>query len=241
LKNSYHDYYKEKLKDNLWQVVSMVIKKQWVEKTESAIDDLITAFKANPYFFYTESDLHCYLYNEIYSKLPLEDWQCKTKDGKSSILLHKEYLTKTRYRKKGLEKDVPKGKCGHFDLSIWNPEKARERLFRVEQSTDFKQEQQTFIAIEFDLIKGNEALEQAIHHFKWDLLKLRSQKNEVEHGYSLVFVRDWVHRNRFLGEIQKEVAEERRIVVSYAEKKGDDRLIGTLSRKPFLNYEFLFK
>lgn len=219
----------------------MIKEEKLVQIVESAIDNLITTFKKSPYFFYTESDLHGYLYSEILNKLPLEDWQCKTKDGKSSILLHKEYPTKERYSAENLKENVPGGARGHFDLSIWNPEKTRDKLFRVVQSVDFDREQQTFIAIEFDLIEGNEALEQAVHHFKWDLLKLRSQKNEVENGYSLVFVRDWVHRDRFLGEIQKEVAEERRIVVLYAEKKGDDRLIGTLSRKPFLNYEFLFK
>ena len=199
------------------------------------------AFKATPYFFYTESDLHCYLYSEVLNKLPLEDWQCKTKDGKSSILLHKEYPTKERYSAKDLLENVSGGARGHFDLSIWNPEKTQDRLFRVVSSTEFESEQHTFIALEFDLIEGNETVEQAKHHFKWDLLKLRSRKNEVEHSYQLVFVRDWVHRDSFFEEIRKEVAEENRIIVLYAEKKGNNSIVGTLSRKRFLNYEFVFK
>jgi hypothetical protein len=121
------------------------------------------------------------------------------------------------------------------------PEQTEERLFRVEKSTDFKNEQQTFIAIEFDLIEGNDSLESAVHHFKWDLLKLRSVKNGVEHGYALVFVRDWAHRDNFLEEIEKEVANEQRITVLYAEKKGNDRIVGRLSKKPFLTYELPFK
>jgi len=219
----------------------LVEKEKLVQITESAIDNLIMAFKATPYFFYTESDLHCYLYGEILNKLPLEDWECKTKDGKSSILLHKEYPTKERYNAKALKEKVPKGARGHFDLSIWNPEQTEERLFRVEKSIDFKNEQQTFIAIEFDLIEGNDSLESAVHHFKWDLLKLRSVKNGVEHGYALVFVRDWAHRDNFLEEIEKEVANEQRITVLYAEKKGNDRIVGRLSKKPFLTYESPFK
>ena len=219
----------------------MVEKEKLVQITESAIDNLIMAFKATPYFFYTESDLHWYLYGEILNKLPLEDWECKTKDGKSSILLHKEYPTKERYNAKALKEKVPKGARGHFDLSIWNPEQTEERLFRVEKSIDFKNEQQTFIAIEFDLIEGNDSLESAVHHFKWDLLKLRSVKNGVEHGYALVFVRDWAHRDNFLEEIEKEVANEQRITVLYAEKKGNDRIVGRLSKKPFLTYELPFK
>ena len=219
----------------------MVKKEKLVQITESAIDNLIMAFKATPYFFYTESDLHCYLYSEVLNKLPLEDWQCKTKDGKSSILLHKEYPTKERYSAKDLLENVSGGARGHFDLSIWNPEKTQDRLFRVVSSTEFESEQHTFIALEFDLIEGNETVEQAKHHFKWDLLKLRSRKNEVEHSYQLVFVRDWVHRDSFFEEIRKEVAEENRIIVLYAEKKGNNSIVGTLSRKRFLNYEFVFK
>jgi hypothetical protein len=126
-------------------------------------------------------------------------------------------------------------------LSIWNPEQTEERLFRVEKSTDFENEQQTFIAIEFDLIEGNDSLEQAVHHFKWDLLKLGSTKNEIEHGYSLVFVRDWVHAERFLKVIRKKVVEEDRIVVLYAEKARDSRIVGTLSKKTFLKYKLVFE
>jgi hypothetical protein len=51
----------------------MVSKEQLVLVTESAIDKLITTFKARPYFFYTENDLHCHLFNEIFSKLPLRE------------------------------------------------------------------------------------------------------------------------------------------------------------------------
>jgi hypothetical protein len=199
------------------------------------------AFKATPYFFYTESDLHCYLYSEILNKLSLEDWQCKTKDGKSSILLHKEYPTEERYSEKTLKEKVPKGARGHFDLSIWDPEETKERLFRAARSKDFENEQHTFIAIEFDLIEGNDSLDQTVHHFKWDLLKLRSTKNRVEHGYALVFVRDWTRRDNFLQEIKQEVANEQRIAVLYAEKKGNDRIVGRLSKKPFLKCELLFK
>ena len=90
------------------------------------------------------------------------------------------------------------------------------------------------------MIEGNDSLEQAVHHFKWDLQKLRSTKNEIEHGYSLVFVRDWVHTERFLKITRKEVAEDR-IVVLYAEKVRDNRIVGTLSKKTFLKYRSLFE
>ena len=218
----------------------MVSKRQLVDIVESSINELVRIYQKNPYSFYAENDLHCYLYHEIFSKLLPTYWLCTTKDEKSSILLHKEYPTKQRYSAKDLRESVPKGARGHFDLSIWNPEKTKDRLFRVRSSTDFEKEQQTFIAIEFDLIEGSNGLDSAVHHLKWDLLKLRSAKNEIEHGYSLVFVRDWVHSNKFLEEIRGEFAEEQDIVILYVEKWGGRKRVGTLSLKPFLSYKRLF-
>lgn len=218
----------------------MLTKKQLVRITASAIEDLIEAFKATPYLFYTENDLHCYLYTQILSKLPIEKWICKTVDGKESILLHKEYPTKERYSRDELKEGLKKGSRGHFDLTIWDPEKTKERLFRVRQSTDFEREQHSFIAIEFDLIERNDNLDQAIHHLKWDLLKLRSTKNEIEHGYSLVFVRDWAYRDEFLKKIKGEVAYEKEIVTLYVDRYANQTRVGTLSRKSFLDYECLF-
>lgn len=214
----------------------MVIEEQLVQITDSAIDDLITIFNVTPYFFYTENDLHCYLYTQLLNKLLMEGCFCKTVDGKNSVLLHKEYPTKERYSRKALKEGSKKGSSGHFDLSIWNPAKTEDRLFRVSQSTDFWREQQTFIAIEFDLIEGNDNLDQAIHHFKWDLLKLRSKKNEVEHGYQLVFVRDWIYSEGFLGEVKPLVSQENRVVILYVENTQSKTTVGTLSRKQFLNY-----
>ena len=152
--------------------VSMVTEEQLVQITESSIDDIITAFKVTPYFFYTENDLHCYLYTQLLNKLLMEGCFCKTADGKNSVLLHKEYPTKERYSRKALKEGLERGSRGHFDLSIWNPTKTEEKLFRVKRSTEFKREQQTFIAIEFDLVEGNDNLDQALHHLQWDLLKL---------------------------------------------------------------------
>ena len=88
------------------------------------------------------------------------------------------------------------------------------------------------------MIEGSESLESAIHHYKWDLLKLGSKKNEIEHGYSLVFVRDWIYNERFLSEVKKLPPDNKNIVI-YAESSENKGLIGILSEKPFLNYKKL--
>lgn len=220
----------------------MVSKEQLVQITESSIDHVITAYSSTPHLFYAENDLHAFLYRDILNRLPMKDLQCKTVDGKLSLLLHEEYPTKERYRKKQLKENVPKGKRGHFDLCIWNPEKTNGRRFRVTQATKFEEEQQTFTAIEFDLVEHSDSLEQAVHHLKWDLMKLKSTKNEVEYGYSLVFVRHWIHKDEFLKRVETEIARENKVAILYIEKTRDqEATIGTLSQKRFLNYESMFK
>lgn len=94
--------------------------------------------------------------------------------------------------------------------------------------------------MEFDLIERNDNLDQAVHHFKWDLPKLRSIKNEIENGYSLVFVRDWIYRDEFLKKIKSEVAYEKGIVILYVDRYADQTRVGTLSRKSVPNYKRLF-
>jgi hypothetical protein len=215
----------------------MVSKERLVQMTESSIDNLIEKFTKTPHFFYTENDLHAYLYHRIFSRLPFEEWLCKTSDNKRSILLHKEYPTKATYVARIPQEVRSGGARGHFDLCIWNPKEAKDRLFRVVGSTDFNDEQHTFIAIELDMIEGNETLEQAIHHLKWDILKLSSDKNQVENGYSLIFVRDWQHKDKFVAEASKEASKALNTTIVYIEKDQDTVRAGILSPKRFLKYE----
>jgi len=209
----------------------MATKQMLVKITEESIRELVSVFKQNPHLFYTESDLHYYLYAKILEKLPMKEWMCKTTEGQTSLLLHKEYPTKNRYSRKLLKKGLEKGSRGHFDLVIWNPEQVEKRYIRT-CSGNFSDEQCTFIAVEFDLKGGNATLD-AFHHFKWDLLKLRDEKNEVEHGYLLLFVRNWIWKDKFLEKARSEVAKEKEVVVLYAEEDKNQRRIETLSFKQF--------
>jgi hypothetical protein len=214
----------------------MMDEKRLVDVVESCINDLVKTFLASPYWFYTENDLHCYLYNLIHKELAsLSYYKCETLDGKRSIILHKEYPTKERYSQKHLEIN-PKGKRGHFDLCIWNPELVSQRLFRARLTKAIRKEQQTYVAIEFNLVEANASLNQAIHHIRWDLLKLRKQTNEVKHGYALLFVREWIHKDEFLRKLQK-AQEQPEAVVLYIENSKDYQTVNTLFQKSFLDYK----
>lgn len=88
---------------------------------EAGIAKLVDIFLAKPYVFCTESDLHCYLYRVLWD-LGLSK-ECNVKVGGrsvESVLLHREYPTKNKYRRhpdRESEED-PRGKRGHFDLCI---------------------------------------------------------------------------------------------------------------------------
>lgn len=183
--------------------------------------------------------IYMLFYIDILNKLTLMESACNLKDSKESLLLHMEYPTKERYNRKHLQQGIPKGSRGHFDLSIWNPEKTNQRIIRVKQSTDFQTEQQTMIAIEIDLLEHSDSLEEANHHLKWDLLKLKSAKNEVEFPYCLIFSRHWIHRDRFLKQLTIEIKEEPAVAIIFADKPRNnlEGTSGMLSQKPFLQYD----
>lgn len=169
--------------------------------SETCVYDLIKTFFSNPFLFYTENDLHCYLYKLLFERLEEAGYGLyETLDNKATILLHKEYPTKEKYRKP--EKD-PAGRRGHFDLCLWNPEEVSRRLFRSEKPKAIVKEQQTHFAFEFLLVEGTHSstLKDAITHTKWDMLKL--EDNEVKHGYILRFARDWSFREDFLEKIKR--------------------------------------
>lgn len=67
-----------------------------VPKFEAAIKSLVRRFRNHPYAFYTETDMHCYLYHRLYSG-GLANGLYRTAEGYDTILLHKEYPTAARY------------------------------------------------------------------------------------------------------------------------------------------------
>lgn len=89
------------------------------DHVENGISTLINKFREYPDIFFTETDLHSYLYHNLYtSKLEYE-----TSDGRITNCLHKEYPTNYRYTKKDMQEYglAKEGKRGNVDLVILNP------------------------------------------------------------------------------------------------------------------------
>jgi hypothetical protein len=93
----------------------------------NAINKTINKFRENPYYFFTESDIHSYFYHALYSS----NFEESTNDIKRIYCIHREYPTNFRYRKQDLLNDAISapnqidgrtGSRGHYDIAVINPE-----------------------------------------------------------------------------------------------------------------------
>lgn len=150
-----------------------------VRQFEAAIKNLVQRFRNHPYAFYTETDMHCYLYHRLYAG-GLVNGLYRTADGHDTILLHKEYPTVARYQRGddgSLKESVQGRRRGAFDISIWDPHFIAEREHR---------KQKVLCAAELAL---NECGPKNPHTMN-DATKLAGPTNEIRYGYLLFFVRD---------------------------------------------------
>lgn len=150
-----------------------------VSQFEKAIKSLVQRFRNHPYAFYTESDMHCYLYHRLYAGGTFNGLY-KTAEGHDTILLHKEFPTVARYSRqedKTLKNDPTARRRGAFDISIWDPLSVRVKEHRT---------QKILCAAELAL---NECSDNSVHTIN-DTIKLADPENNVRHGYLLFFVRD---------------------------------------------------
>lgn len=88
------------------------------------IKKTINKFREHPSIFFSEMDIHSYLYSCLYTTR----FEVKTKDGETTSCLHKEYPTNFRYSKETMEDYslTKKGVRGHFDFTILNPQFIQE-------------------------------------------------------------------------------------------------------------------
>jgi hypothetical protein len=90
----------------------------------NGIKKTVNKFREHPRIFFSEMDIHSYLYYCLYSTR----FEVKTSDGVITSCLHKEYPTNFRYSKETMEDYglSKKGVRGHFDFAILNPQFIRE-------------------------------------------------------------------------------------------------------------------
>lgn len=105
----------------------MFDKKDLNDAVWKAINKTINKFRENPYYFFTESDIHSYFYHLIYSS----KYEVSTKDKERIYCIHREYPTNFRYKKSELlnedfkkpyDLSMKEGDRGNYDIAILNPE-----------------------------------------------------------------------------------------------------------------------
>ncbi|MBA7699021.1 hypothetical protein ES703_107705 [subsurface metagenome] len=156
-----------------------------IKTVEECVGKLVEEFKNNPYHFYTEQAMHCYLYHILIEK---EEFRKPhpAADKKETILLHKEYPTIKLYKRKQNKKlrDKEKGERGtrgHFDIVILDPEDIKK--ISVKKSTAKFRKGKTPIA---PAVAIELALDEGTVHLANDHKKLA----DGTRGYLLHFIRD---------------------------------------------------
>ena len=161
-----------------------------IELVEQSISVFKDKFLESPFSFYTESDMHCYLYKELSFGFK-EEHNVKIGNKDKTVqttLLHNEYPTLScyykskagvliRYNKEKNKKPNFRPTRGRFDLAIIDPD----------SPGNFKKKR-TSIAIELSLNKDIDKDNKLIHLTN-DYTKLTDEKNDVDQGYILHFIR----------------------------------------------------
>ena len=154
----------------------MSLLNEYSSRVTFCLERLGRKFIQHPHLFYTESDMHCYLYYLLYAGRTFKG-MIETANRRKTILLHKELPTIGKYTRnnQGLLVPSKKGKRrGHFDIAIINGLHSKEY--------DLKH-QRALIAVEL-------GLDEDIVHFKNDLVKLTDPRNDVKRGFIAHFARE---------------------------------------------------
>jgi len=197
----------------------------------TGIKRTVNKFREQPHYFFTETDIHSYLYHCLYRrKLEVE-----TKDGVITTCLHKEYPTNFRFLNEnrkdyGLKKI---GQRGNHDLVVLNPNFVTEsditnvvskniRDVEARKSRNEKKFRNELVAvIELKYVINNK--NQFIDEVEKDIWKLSiAQNTQSFEAYNLVFCN---HEYRYLNKLKEVVTKKNQavkslLVISYYTKSG---------------------
>ena len=170
----------------------------------------VNKFREYPHIFFTEMDIHAYLYHCLYSS----KLEVKTRDEIITSCLHKEYPTNFRYSKKnmknyGLSK---KGRRGNFDLVVLNPEFIEEfdiknvinkdiRDVEIRSQNNEKFRKELLIPIEIKYVVNNS--KSFVEEVEKDIQKLSiASKYQSFEAYNLVFCN---HEYKYMNELKNTI------------------------------------
>jgi len=187
----------------------MVAKKSDIKRyVTDGIRKTVNKFREYPHIFFSEMDIHAYLYHCLYSS----KLEVKTRDGIITSCLHKEYPTNFRYSKDSMEDFGLRkiGRRGNFDLAVLNPEFIEEfdiknvinkeiRDIEIRSQNKEKFRNELLFAIELKYVVNNH--KSFVKEVEKDIEKLTiASKYQSFEAYNLVFCN---HEYRYMSELEK--------------------------------------
>ena len=97
---------------------------------------MINQFYRKPFNFFNEHDFHQYCYHVFYSKKQFSK-QFTTLDGKKTNLLHPEYPTIKRFKRKEIILDEA-GRRAWYDMVILNPNFIKNNTLKTVSNKDYR-------------------------------------------------------------------------------------------------------
>lgn len=202
-----------------------------VEYLERCISSLGEKFIKSPYDFFTESDAHAFLYHTILNSgdSPLTALCPTCNSANETVLVHREYPTIFKYKKKDMRKPEKEGTRGHYDLVILNPKFVEEHTIDEVIAKDLKStvlegedvvakyRHHLVAAIEFKFItraldKGmKQQIEEDIVKLKWALGYCHCQN-----AYLLVLNR-YGCEDQYIEELGKRWKDDEEVKILYIE------------------------
>ncbi len=216
---------------------------EWEAKfSELIIDGIrktVNKFREHPCVFFSEMDIHSYLYYCLYSTR----FEAKTRDGVLSSCLHKEYPTNFRYSKETMEDYglSKRGVRGHFDLAVLNPKFIQENNMasivnknvrylegRSKNLDKFRGELLTVIELKYVVNNSRMFIEEV----RKDTAKLSiGLKYQSFEAYNLVFCNTQYHYIDELSRLVEETEPKIRTILVRAHYKNEKKQIP----KPIMN------
>ncbi len=163
--------------------------KEFQALIHSTIRTIVNQFKRKQDNFFNEHDFHQYCYHIFYGKKQFSK-QYRTLDGKKTNIVHPEYPTLKRFRRKPIGRVDDRGVRARYDMVVLNPEFIERNDFETVRDRDIRKVKaggeirNIIAALEFKYI-----IRHSLHYLNeimFDHLKLEND-DEVEQKYMLVF------------------------------------------------------
>ena len=196
---------------------------------ESNVKTLVNRFKGRAHNFFTESDLHSYLYLVFYRDKRFSKQYPTGDPSVRTILIHREYPTFFRFRRELPVKSAPKpAKRGHHDLVVLNPSFLAAYPLSIVTNQDISaiprrpKEKPLLAAVEFKMPRsriGRGTLEE----IELDFQKLQLSLEWSQRLYMVIFNRHVPMAPELCPELERMASENPDVRALYMENVGEGK------------------